>query len=63
TAAPSEEPTAAPSEDPTAAPSAGPTEAPLAPTGGDVTWGLGFGAAALMAAGIVLAARTRSRKA
>ena len=71
TAAPSEEPTAAPSEEPTEEPtaapseqpSASPSEAPLAPTGGDVTWGLGFGAAALMAAGIVLAARMRSRKA
>jgi len=60
---PTEEPTAAPSEEPTAAPSAGPSEAPLAPTGGDVSWGLGLGAAALIGAGIVLAARTRSRKA
>ena len=58
---PTEEPTQAPSEEP--APSGAPSEEPLAPTGGDVTWGLGFGAAALIAAGVVLAARTRSRRA
>lgn len=47
----------APSENPTQQPT--PSEEPLAPTGGGVAWGLGAGAVALVAAGIVLAARTR----
>ena len=62
---PSQEPTPAPapggdpapSENPTQQPT--PSEEPLAPTGGGVAWGLGAGAVALVAAGIVLAARTR----
>ena len=62
---PSQEPTPAPapggdpapSENPTQQPT--PSEEPLAPTGGGVAWGLGAGAVALVAAGIVLVARTR----
>ncbi len=72
--APTEEPTAEPTEQPSDEPSADPTQDPteapapgdddeesLAPTGGEIGWGLGLAAAGLIAVGIVIAARTRSR--
>lgn len=62
---PTEAPEPAPSEDPEPAPSEDPTpgdeddDDSLAPTGGDMAWIFGFGAVGLIAAGALLAARTR----
>src|SRR5690606_18609682 len=58
---PSDEPSADPTQDPTEAPAPGDDEESLAPTGGEIGWGLGLAAAGLIAVGIVIAARTRSR--
>lgn len=73
TAEPTAEPTTEPTSDPTAEPTAGPqdpspTAAPtpgpddeLSPTGGDMGYGLAMGAAALIAAGLVIGLRSRRK--
>ncbi len=73
TSAPTEEPTEdpapsetpseapAPSEDPTVDPSAPADKDPLAPTGGEVVWGVGLVAAALLAAGLTVVGLRRNR--
>ena len=61
--APSETPSEAPapSEDPTVDPSAPADKDPLAPTGGEVVWGVGLVAAALLAAGLTVVGLRRNR--
>jgi len=75
TAAPSEEPTAAPSEAPAAGPAQDPSETPttapapteepgaLSPTGGQITTGIALAAAAMIALGLVVWSRIRTRRA